>query len=261
MPTAHPTRPELHLGKLKVRHDRRTLRLCNYRLPTLPPPPASVDYSGAVSPWLMLRNDACGDCTVAAALHLSMLWDALSGRPAFVPGDDSAISAYSAITGYNPTTGANDNGAVEIDVLNYWRNVGIGGKTIAAYAAVNWLREDRLQQAIFAFKGVYTGVSLPLSAQGQVGGVWDVVDPSLSGDSAPGSWGGHALPAVSYSQADGTYKFITWGAVQTATSAWVKAYVEECYACASAEQLDPNEGKSPDGYDLATLAADLAQVS
>ena len=31
-------------------------------------------------------------------------------------------------------TGLNDNGAVILDVLNYWRKTGIGGHPISAYA-------------------------------------------------------------------------------------------------------------------------------
>ena len=66
----------------------------------------------------MMENDQIGDCTCAAAGHLIMEWTANAGKKMVMPTDKQIVAAYSAVTGYNPETGANDNGAVEIDVLN-----------------------------------------------------------------------------------------------------------------------------------------------
>ena len=83
----------------------------------------------------MMHNDTIGDCTCAAAGHLVMEWTANVGAET-TPADADILAAYSAITGYDPKTGANDNGAVETDVLNYWRKTGIAGHKIMAYAAL-----------------------------------------------------------------------------------------------------------------------------
>ena len=68
-----------------------------------------------------------------------------------------------------------DKGAVELDVLNYWRQQGIAGHKIDAYAAFDSTNGETTRQAISLFGGICTGLALPLSAQQQ--GVWDV--PSL----------------------------------------------------------------------------------
>src|ERR1700689_1515906 len=126
-----PTRIDPHklkLGKSVARHDPRTLLMASYLTPALPAPPASFDLAEKVgSAWGMMDNDQIGDCTCAAAGHLIMEWTANAGKKMVTPTDAQIVAAYSAITGYNPTTGANDNGANEVDGLNYWRQDGIAG--------------------------------------------------------------------------------------------------------------------------------------
>ena len=63
-----------------------------------------------------------------------MEWTANAAQKLLTPSDQQIVSAGSAITGYNTATGANDNGAVEIDVLNYWRQTGIAEHKIGASA-------------------------------------------------------------------------------------------------------------------------------
>src|ERR1700739_3300585 len=123
------------LGKLAPRHDVRTLQFANYLTAALPPAPVSYDWGSKVKQWGMMKNDTVGDCTCAAAGHLIMEWTAETGI-LVTPTDTQIIKAYSAITGYNPSTGANDNGAVETDVLNYWRQSGIAKHKIGAYVAI-----------------------------------------------------------------------------------------------------------------------------
>jgi len=127
---------KLKLGKSAARHDPRTLLMASYVSTGVPTPPASFDLTTKVSSWGMMENDQIGDCTCAAAGHLLMEWTANAGKKMFTPTNKQIVMAYSAITGYNPTTGANDNGAVEIDVLNYWRQSGIAGHKIGAYVAL-----------------------------------------------------------------------------------------------------------------------------
>lgn len=96
--------------------DPRTLLMAVYIAPSLPTPPASFDLTTKVkSPWGTMEDDQIGDCTCAAAGRLIMEWTANAGKKVIVPTDDQIVAA---VTGYNPKTGANDNGAVEIDVLN-----------------------------------------------------------------------------------------------------------------------------------------------
>ncbi len=131
-----PTRVDprkLKLGKTVARHDPRALLMASYLTPALPAPPASFDLTSKVgSTWGMMDNDQLGDCTCAAAGHLIMEWTANAGKKMVTPTDKQIVAAYSAVTGYNPVTGANDNGANEVDVLNYWRQTGIAAVVRAA---------------------------------------------------------------------------------------------------------------------------------
>src|ERR1700733_9167686 len=106
----------MKLGKLNPVHDPRTLMLANYLTPdTLPQVPAEYAYAKNIgaSAWGMMDNDKIGDCTCAAAGHLIMEWTDDNGA-LVTPATKQIIAAYSAITGYDPKTGLNDNGANEL---------------------------------------------------------------------------------------------------------------------------------------------------
>jgi len=248
--------PFYKLGKKAARHDARTLLLARY-IADVAPPPAAIDWTPAAGAYGMMANDRLGDCTIAAAGHLIQTWTGnASGSPVVLP-DDDIVSAYSQIAGYNPADPATDCGAVEIDVLNAWRQngLGAGGHKIAAFVAVNLRNPLEVQTAISLFGGIYAGALLPTNAQAQVGFVWDVL---RNGDDAPGSWGGHAIPIVKY---DPTGLWcVTWGKLQKMTQAWFAEYVDEAYALVTPDWIEAN-GRSPTGLDLATLTADLAEVS
>ena len=199
----------------------------------------------------MLGNDVLGDCTCAAAGHMIECWSANAGVEK-VPTDSSIIAAYSSITGYDPHTGANDNGAVCLDVLNFWRKKGIAGSQISAYAALQPGNHDHVRQSLYLFGGVYLGLSLPLSAQTQK--VWAVVKGPRG---RAGSWGGHAVPVVAYDAKGLTV--VTWGMLKTMTWQFFSLYCDEAYALLSNDWL--NAGKSPAGFDLAALQQDLHRVA
>src|SRR5580704_7817183 len=156
---------KLKLGKQVARHDPRTLLLAAYLTPALPTAPASFDLTSKVQAWGMMDNDQIGDCTCAAAGHLIMEWTANAKKKGSTPTDTQIVAAYSAITGYNPATGANDNGAVEIDVLNFWRQSGIAGHKIGAYMALEPANHNHIMDSVYIFGGCYIGLQLPISAQ------------------------------------------------------------------------------------------------
>jgi hypothetical protein len=258
-----PTRIDprkLKLGKGIARHDPRTLLLASYITQALPAPPPTCDLTPKVkAPWGMMENDQLGDCTCAAAGHLIMEWTANAGKKMIVPTDKQIVAAYSAITGYNPTTGANDNGAVEIDVLNYWRQTGIAGHKIGAYVALEPSNHNHVMDAVFVFEGCYIGMQLPISAQAQTQNhqPWSVPPGGPTGDGKPGSWGGHAVPVVAYDSHGVTV--VTWGALQTMTWTFWEAYCDESYAILSPDYLNAKH-EAPQGFSLAQLQADLADL-
>jgi hypothetical protein len=254
---------KLKLGKHPPRHDPRTLLFATYATAALPAPPASLDLTTKLkAAWGMMENEQVGDCTCAAAGHLMMEWTANSKSKIFTASDKQIIAAYSAITGYNPKTGANDNGAQEIDVLNYWRQTGIAGHKITAFIALEPSNTTHIKDGTWIFGGCYIGLALPKSAQAQTSNkqIWSVPPGGTGGDGAPGSWGGHAVPVVAYDARSLTV--VTWGALQTMTWGFWAAYCDEAYAILSPDFLAQKGGQlvSPDGFNLAQLQADLADL-
>jgi hypothetical protein len=256
----------MRLGKKTPKLDERTLRLSRYlKLAELPPPPESQDWTHGITDWGVMKNADIGDCTCAAAGHLIMDWTANVGDEV-IPSDDDIVTAYSAVSGYDPATGLNDNGAVELDVLNYWRTTGIAGHKIQAYATLDVANQDYVKASVVLFGGCYIGLALPLTAQTQ--DVWDVVHESvwskmeqffgIDDPSTPGSWGGHAVPIVGYNPTGPVC--ITWGAPKQLTWSFWGRYCDECYAILSPDWLNANQ-VDPAGVDLATLESDLATVT
>ena len=175
----------------------------------------------------------------------------MPGKKMVTPTDKQIVAAYSAITGYNPTTGANDNGAVEIDVLNYWRQTGIAGHKIGAYVALEPSNHNHVMDSVYIFEGCYIGVQLPISAQAQVQNhqPWSVPPGGPTGDGKPGSWGGHAVPVVAYDSRGVTV--VTWGALQVMTWSFWEAYCDEAYAILSNDYLTGKK-TTPQGFSMAS---------
>lgn len=246
----------MKLGKRPPRHDPRTLQMASYLTPmALPVVPAQQNWGRKVADWGMMGNDRIGDCTCAAAGHLIEEWTSNATREV-VPPDSAIIAAYSAVSGYDPQTGNNDNGAVELDVLNYWRHTGIANHNIDAYVALEPGNHDHVRAAVYIFGGCYIGVQLPLTAQGQR--VWSVPPGGTQGNGAPGSWGGHAVPVVAYDSLGLTV--VTWGQLKRMTWGFWAAYCDEAYAVLSEDFVNANK-VAANGIDLTALRADLQQVT
>lgn len=241
------------LGKLPVRVDVRTLSLAQYVDPqVLPEPPATFAETAKVEAWPMYANDRVGDCTTAAAGHMIEAWTAAVRGSAVVISEQSVLDAFQHVKRVDPLSG--EEGAIELEVLQYWRKQGIGEHRIGAYARVSVHNRRIVQTGAWLFGGLYIGIQLPLTAQGQE--IWDWTG-SLSGDAKPGSWGGHAVDVVAYDVHGLT--IVTWGRLKQMTWEFWDRYCDESYCILSEDFLD--EGKAPNGFDLAALKADLALVT
>jgi hypothetical protein len=241
------------LGKLPVRTDVRTLSLGRYIDGVrLPDPPDSFDETSGVASWPMYGNDRIGDCTIAAAAHMIEAWTA-AGRGTGVELPESAVlEAFDHVKLTDPVTG--EEGAIELDVLRYWRQSGVGGHRIGAYARVAVHDPRLVRTAAWLFGGLYVGFQMPLTATAQA--VWDWTG-SLAGPARPGSWGGHAVDVVRYDR-DGM-TVVTWGRLQQLTWSFWDRYCDEAYCILSDDFLE--KGNAPNGFDLAALEADLALVT
>lgn len=261
MPTIDHT--QVKLGKGPKRTDRRTLQLRNFLQPT-GNVPSSVRWDHFVDKYNMLLNDQLGDCTIATVGHMERTWtSADEPRVPYSISDQEVLRAYSRVSGYDPATGANDNGAVVLDVLNLWRKEGIGGQRIVAYAEVDPHSKAEIKYGVFAFGAVYLGLNLPLSARNQIaaGNRWEISGWSWLpwSPARPGSWGGHAVPIVGY---DSRQVYVaTWGAVQAMTWGFLAKYCDEAYAVLPETFWTGSDRKSPNGVDLDALVTAMRAVT
>lgn len=242
----------MKLGRKPARHDVRTLKLSSYLdHKKLTPIPDSIDWGTKTPEWGTMHNDTIGDCTIAGAGHMEMCWTSNAGS-LYVPSDADIVSAYSAITGYSPDDPSSDEGAVELDVLKYWRNNGIAGRKIQAFVSVDPKDIQQVRTAIYLFGGVYAGVTLresDLSAF-QKGIPWGAQFGPVAG--------GHAIPLVAYSTGD--FTAITWGRPIKLSNAWWLNSADEAWAVLSQDWIEQN-GQAPNGINLQELRQDLSNIT
>lgn len=251
----------MKLGKKAKRFDPRTFQLAKYlQRPALLAPPSEVSYVVKVPSWPMLLNDELGDCVIAAMGHMVQQWSFFATRGAgmVTMSDAEALGAYEAIGGYSPEDPSTDQGCDMLTALNFWRKNGIqvGGKThkIVAFAEVDPTNPTEVQQAIYLFGNMFTGVQLPVSAQDADD--WTVPDGGIYGSTGqPGSWGGHCIPTCASSPI--TKTVVTWGSRLKMSDNFLLDYCDEAYAVLS---LDWIESSAPNGFNLAQLQADLAAL-
>lgn len=254
-PTTPPARARRCTGKLPPRIDPRTLRLARYLPTSIAPAPVATDWSKAASPnWGMMDNDTLGCCTCSACGHARQTWTANNG-PEVTPPDADVQAMYEAVGGYNPADPSTDQGAVELVVLNYFRNTGLGGVKIRAFVALDPKNREHVRQSVFLFGGCYIGLQLPQFAQNQ-DVTWTIPAGGDQGSLEPGSWGGHAVWVFGY-DADWVY-FVSWGQPGKMSWAFWNEYCDESYALLSDEWCSSAE--APSKFDLAQLEADLNQV-
>lgn len=247
---------QVRLGKRVAIKDDRTLKIAKYLTPGLPPPPSIVDWTMGLKDFGYMRNNDLGDCTIAACGHAIQIFTGnAQGSVKTIP-DSEIVAAYSAVSGYNPNNGAHDDGANEIDVLNYWTNTGVGGDKLGSYAAVAPTDMDMIRQVVYLFGCCYIGVQLPQSAQGQ--NIWDIVGNPNSPANQPGSWGGHAIIVASADDTKQQLQVVTWGGLMPVTYRFMSAYCDEAFAILSNDWM--NSARAPNCIDLATLTTDLAIV-
>jgi hypothetical protein len=245
---------QFRLGKKPAVFDSRTLRFGAYLTTKLPPPPASVDWGKNVKTWPMYLNDKYGDCTCAAAGHMTENWTAAAGKEKS-PTDAQILKFYEHFTTPGP-----ENGCDMLSVLRYWRSTGLGGDKITAFAQLEPRNTTEARDAVSMFGGCYIGVELPKFVttalqQGQ-NVPWVVPPQGPVGDAAPDPDGGHCIPAVAY-DARNLY-VVTWGMLKSMSWQFYIDYADEAFAVLSDDFLAKN--KAPNGFDMAQLESDLAEI-
>jgi hypothetical protein len=256
------------LGRLPARHDERTLQMAKYfqgelhsayAPGSLPPLWPGVDWTKRASPgWGMMLNDQLGDCTCAGIGHYLQAVTSMRGAEVTLP-DWVIEKAYEDVGGYKPGDSSTDNGAVELDVMNYCRKPGNAfGYVMDAFMSCEPKNRDHIRAAIELFGGCYLGIALPQTAQQQTGAdqYWCVV-PGAGSAGVPGSWGGHAVIALAHNKYYVTV--ITWGQPQRVTWGFLDTYCDEAYGMLW-EQWCPTDQLAPNGFDYKALKRDLTLI-
>jgi hypothetical protein len=241
------------LGKLPVKHDPRTLMLRNYVGAV--DFPVSKKWSAKPGVYPMYANDRCGCCGIAGPAHLEQVWRANDGDP-YTPADGDVLAAYKLLGGWDGVPGSpSDQGVIMLNVMNYWRNHGLFGRRIAAYAKVDHTNRNEVKKAIYLFGGVVLGLSLPAAVQEQTNDQeWRLPGRRLWGQWSPGTWGGHCTVSCDY-DAEGI-PTITWGGVKGMSWDFFEAYCDECYVALGRSWVGP-DNKAPNGFDAMKLTKDL----
>jgi hypothetical protein len=213
----------------------------------------AIDWYSAVKTWGMLLNDQIGDCGPAGACHLIIAWAANAGRRVRIT-NETALKAYIALTGYDPQTGANDNGVQLQDMLAFWRKTGIGSHKILGFGQIS-KTPAVLHAAVQAFGGILVGIECPESAEEQFesGIPWSVVKGSPDD-------GGHCIIIVGYDSKTGEWIAVTWGGLARIKPSFVKKYLLEAWAVFTRDWLEAN-GDTPLGQSIAQLGEEFTELT
>ena len=255
---------DMQLGKLPARREAYRLKLADYLDPAivLPTIPQNFGHYSLVSNYGVLANNSVGCCVISGGLHETQLWNAEVART--VPMSDvCAIQNYTAITGYDPSQTAADGSnptdqGTDVQVSAQWRVTNgltdAAGQVhkVAAFVFVNPQNLSELKAAAYIFGAIGLGFDFPDTAMKQFerGQPWAPVAGAKS-------LGGHYVTLAGWAQDFGIG--ITWGQRQRITAPFIQEYADEAIAYLSMEMLNQHT-KSPEGFDLAALRADLVDV-
>jgi len=231
----------------------------------LPEIPDECSWGTRIRRWPMYDNDKIACCTCASKGHLVLGWTDNVGRRT-EPSTQAIVEAYSRISGYDPRarrrdgTNPTDTGAYALDALKDFRTNGIGEHKIELFMQVDKNNLDMVKAAIYLFGGIYCGFSLPKYIESyRPSEVWNI--KNIPGQSAPGSWGGHAVSGVMYSSKWRMIGFITWGTVQWINYDFFVKYCDECYVLLSGQDWLKDDGMTPSYLNLAEARQQLARVT
>jgi hypothetical protein len=205
----------------------------------IPPGTTEVHWAAHVPSWDPLGNRKVGDCAEAAVGHWeqTVTWNV--GRY-WAPTEAQTIQFYGDITGYDPQTGAHDDGTFFADLLNRMKSQGWNGhKWDAVSVMLNWFNPRALLGAIYNFGGALLALSLPDDYAAQF---FRPQPMDVSGPPNPNN--GHLVNLGGKSK--GLVHCNTWGSQKALTDAFMQRYGYSVFVPFSGDWLKAN-GKTPSG--------------
>lgn len=217
------------LGRKPAQFDPNVPKLMELNLDQTKVPASSTLYT-KVKYWPMLMNDQIGDCTVAAVGHVIEYWNTVGRLSLPTMTDAEAETAYEILGHYIPGDQSTDNGCVELDVLNYFKNHGIMAASqnykLTKFLATPARSLSQIKASIFHLGNCYFGYNLPDNALQTT--LW-TVDPNAQ------IAGGHAINAVGYDDSKSLLYVVSWGTVVPVTYDFHQRYCEEAWSLYSTD--------------------------
>jgi hypothetical protein len=255
-----PEDPPFKLGKQAAEPQETDFKFSDFAASIqLPKTPSRFGHGNAYSNWQMLGNDRYGDCVWAGAAHEHMLLNKVVHRRDVSFTDDSVLSDYAAVTGFDRNDPSTDRGTNVHEALSYRRKTGITDAAgqrhqIGAYVSLDPSNWEHLEQAAYIFGAVGIGFKFPDSAMKQFahGEPWSPVKGAKIE-------GGHYVPVVGSLHAATEASAITWGKRQVFTVAFYEQYNDEAWVYITNEALR-SDGTGLHGFDMEKLNAYLAAL-
>lgn len=223
---------------------------------TLPTPPSSIatgrfNFFKNIS-WPIMGNDVYGDCVMAAAGHIIQGDTAYEKKP-FTPTEDQVVKQYFDFTG------GRDEGMYLLQALKPWKNTGLWGHSLAAYAEVPWLDNSLtptqqlklLKLTVWLSGAAYVAFNLPAGLQ-QHSYDWTQIGTGPAWRA--GTWGGHCIPIVLYHSNGASPLFygVSWGKLVPISVPFMRAYMDEVWFPVS-NDWENAKGNTPNGRTQAEL--------
>jgi len=215
------------------------------------------DWYSSVAEWGMLRNDFCGDCTIACVGHMNQQESVYSGRPEYIMTDEEALVQYSDLSGFDPMKPETDTGLYEGVVGKHWLDSGFtcGGQLdrIVGFADCDIRNLDEVKYAVQLTGNSMLGIMLPTSAETNLD-LWDV--PTNPRDAL--ILGAHCVPAVGFDK-DHWY-VVSWGQLVPVTNAFMAKYLLEAHATLTHRWMTSKD-TTPAGFSWDYLVAASQEFS
>ncbi len=255
------------LGARLGLRDPRNLRFGNYikTKRILPEIPLKIDWdSDVMDKYQMFGNDLAGNCVFVAAANQIVGSAVKTGDPCDIT-TGKVLREYSDVTGYDPETGANDRGSFPEDVLRHLSKKPIGDPfRIEAWGEIDISNLEEIRAGMYLFGGIFTALYLPITARDQIenGEVWHINRKTAFRKRRAGSWGGHMTMTrfMNSSEKDIDIRTITWARQQKMTEEWWRKYCAVAYFFITEKWISDHTGKTPAGFDLETLLADVEEL-
>lgn len=241
--------PSMKLG-LKP-HGKSDGQLLALRWKAVPPFEPRVDRFAGVTLGLD-ANDQYGDCGPTSCDNHYRVTSRVLGGVEVDATLDQVFALYRASgnPGFDPATGADDNGVDMATMLSAVRKVGLAGKRILAFGRLTDTSDESIYAAISLFGAVLFAVDLQTAQQNQPT-TWDYKKSS--------AWGGHAIVAGAYDSSRGTVDVFTWGDRVTTTAAFRSHQLSEVWVPLWPEVVQSD--KFVTSVDVPTLAAAFHQLT